>query len=334
MKLQALLAGITLLPCVLCAEQESVVSHYVNQARQEEAAADMDALVVGAAINTPRETPLEIIDPATIPNKKINPLTGDPKTDAAYQKLLEGALPLSPDQMMYLRKLQDISQQAVATPPNAPPTPLSSTQVISLEPGATPPVIRLAAGFVSSLVFVDVTGAPWPLTAYGLGDPSSFNIQWDQNSNAIFIQASKAYAHGNLAIRLKDLNTPVILTLISGQKQIDYRVDLQLTQRGPLASAPIMNNTKPEASVNSTLINMLDGIPPEGSLRLEVPPIYGQAWLHNKRIYFRTQLQVLSPAWLGTVSAPDGTRVYEMMQTPVILASENGKTISISVRGL
>ncbi len=52
------------------------------------------------------------------------------------------------------------------------------------------------------------------------------------------------------------------------------------------------------------------------------------------KIYFRTKCTVLSPAWTATVASPDGTHVYEMMATPYILASQNGKTIDIKLSGL
>ena len=71
----------------------------------------------------------------------------------AFDMLLNQALPLSPDQIKTLRRLYDISQQATAATPQAPPTPLSSSLRVNLEPGNTPPLIRLAAGFVSSSLY-------------------------------------------------------------------------------------------------------------------------------------------------------------------------------------
>lgn len=273
----------------------------------------------------------------TSSSRKTQKKKNDPaqdKRDAAFNLLLEEALPLSPDQIKTLRKLYDISQQATATTPKAPPTPVSSSTVVNLDPGSTPPVIRLSAGFVTSLVFVDATGAAWPLTAYDVGDPQTFNIQWDQTGNALFVQSLKVYAHGNLAVRLKGLNTPVMISLVSGQKEVDFRVDLQVKGRGPKASAPIVPTSLQVAKVNPILINILDGVPPKGSTKLNVSGNEGQAWLKDDVLYFRTRLTVLSPAWSGTVSSPDGMHVYQMMNTPVILASKDGKTVDIRLSGL
>ncbi|WP_306686756.1 DotH/IcmK family type IV secretion protein [Candidatus Coxiella mudrowiae] len=47
--------------------------------------------------------------------------------------------------------------------------------IVNLSPGATPPIIRLSSGFVTSLVFLDSKGAPWRIQACDLGDPNSFN---------------------------------------------------------------------------------------------------------------------------------------------------------------
>lgn len=255
------------------------------------------------------------------------------KREQAFSSLMEEVLPLSPDQITKLHKFYDLTLQAKASTPAPPPTPNFTSIVVNLEPGSQPPVVRLSAGFVTSILFVDSTGAAWPVTAYSIGDPQNFNIQWDQKGNALFIQSLKQYSHGNLAVRLWGLDTPVMITLVSGQRNVDFRVDLQVGGRGPDAKPPIVDTTY-NAKVNPLLINILDGIPPRGSIKLGVTGGYGEAWYADGRVYFRTKLTVLSPAWTATVASPDGTHVYEMMLTPFILASQNGKTIDIKLSGL
>ncbi len=273
--------------------------------------------------------PVKPATPAPAPELSVE----DMKRQQAFNSLMQEVLPLSPDQIKDLHRFYDMTLQAKATAPNAPPTPNFTSIVVNLEPGSQPPVIRLSAGFVTSVLFVDSTGAAWPITAYSIGDPQSFNIQWDQKSNAMFIQSMKQYSHGNLAVRLWGLDTPVMVTLVSGQRNVDFRVDLQVGGRGPDAKPPVVDTTY-NAKVNPLLINILDGIPPRDSIKLSVTGGHGEAWLADSRVYFRTKLTVLSPAWTATVSSPDGTHVYEMILTPFILASENGKTIDIKLSGL
>ncbi len=256
------------------------------------------------------------------------------KKDAAFDSLLEELLPLSPEQIVHMKKLYDISKQANATPANPPPTPISSSMAVNLSPGNEPPVIRLSEGFVSSLVFVDSTGAPWPITAYSLGDPEAFDIQWDQSSNTLFVQSRETYAHGNMAIQLKDLNTPVMLSFVSGQKQIDYRVDMRVSGRGPNANVPILADSNKDSLVNTTLMSLLDGIPPEGSKKLTLNSNLAEAWSKDNKLYLKTQLTVLSPAWVTTIASADGTQVYEMMPTPNILASKDGQTLTLNLGGV
>jgi intracellular multiplication protein IcmK len=253
--------------------------------------------------------------------------------DEAFNQLLNQTIPLTPEQIIELRKRVDESQVAVATPPRTPPQPVSSTLVVDLSPGAASPLIRLATGFVTSIVFVDVTGQPWPVGDYSLGNPKDFNIQWDQKTNTLFIQSTVAYVTGNLAVRLANLDTPIVLSLVTGQKYVDYRVDLQILARGPNALAPITGDALPPAA-NTELLSILDGVPPLGSTELKVSCGGGRAWLVNDKLIFRSKLRILSPAWSSTVSSIDGTHVYELRPTPVILALQNGKTIKIELTGL
>lgn len=251
--------------------------------------------------------------------------------EEAFRQLLNKTSPLTPEQIKALRKQKDKTEHAIAAHPTTPPIPVSSTLTVDLSPGVIPPVIRLAAGFVTSLVFVDNSGQPWPITDYSLGNPNSFNIQWDKKTNALFIQSVTTYSSANLAVRLEGLDTPIMLSLVSGQKYVDFRVDLQVQGRGPNALIPLANNDLPRTS--PTLLNVLDGIPPPDSQELEVTGGYGRAWLSKGKLILRTQLTVLSPAWSSVISSPDGTRVYELMQTPLILASKNGRTIELRLKG-
>lgn len=253
--------------------------------------------------------------------------------DEAFTELLNKTFPLRPDQIVTLHKNYDQEQLAINTPANTPPQPVSSTLTVDLSPGATPPVIRLATGFVSSIVFVDSTGKPWPVADYSLGNPQGFNIKWDNKTNTLFLQSVKDRLSGNIAIRMADLDTPLMFSIVTGQKEVDYRIDVQVPGIGPNSTSPVLETNMPDVAAQY-LLSALDGIPPSGSIELNVAKDYGRAWSYNGKLLFRTKLNVLSPAWSATVSSADGTHVYEMTPTPLILASQNGKTIKIELSGL
>lgn len=253
--------------------------------------------------------------------------------DQAFSDTTDSLLPLTPDQIRTLHSLFNGTQRAVGETAGIPPRPTSTSKIVNLAPGATPPIIRLSAGFVSSLVFLDGSGGPWPIESYDLGDPRSYNIQWDKKGNTLLVQAITENKSGNLAVMLKGLNTPVMITLLPGQRAVDYRVDLRIPSLGPNATPAVMPELLPGAS-NPVLLDVLNGIPPQGSRALTIAGRDCSVWLWNGKIYLRTRLTVLSPGWISTLSSADGMHAYEMQQTPVILASENGKMVKLTIQGL
>lgn len=264
------------------------------------------------------------IPSSTTDNEEIN--------KEAFKKVLDQIFPLSPEEIIRLKQKYQTMEFAQSSTAGTPPKPMASSQFVNLSPGSTPPVIRLAQGFVSSLVFLDSTGAPWPISAYDLGDPAAFNIQWDKSGNTLMIQAMKLYTYGNLAVRLQGLNTPVMLTLIPGQKAVDYRIDLRVQGLGPNAKGMQMEELPSSAS--DLLLHVLEGVPPDGSTRLTVSGGDARGWLLNDHMYIRTNLTILSPGWIGSMTSADGMHAYEMQKAPVILVSWHGKVMQLKVEGL
>ena len=241
--------------------------------------------------------------------------------------------PLTPDQIRSVRRIIDDSKRAAEDAPRMPPKPVSSSVVVNLAPGAVPPVIRVSPAFVTSIVFSDGTGAAWPITSRSVGAPKKFDVQVpEKNGSTMTITPLTEYGHANLAVMLADLATPVMLTLISGQREVDYRVDVKVDGSGPNAIAPVMQ--RPVDGVSPALIAVLDGVPPSDAKALTVAGGQAQAWLVKGRVYLRTRLSVVSPAWLGSANSSDGMRVYELPETPLVLVSSNGIILSLNIGGL
>jgi intracellular multiplication protein IcmK len=254
-------------------------------------------------------------------------------SNTAFKNVLQDAFPLTPEQIKQLRNALDDTQRATAAEAyDAPPQPTSSSMVVSLAPGSTPPAIRLARGFVSSLVFIDSSGAPWPIQAYDLGNPTAFDIKWNQKDNTLMVQARSAYTYGNLAVVLEKLDTPVMLTLIPGQKVVDYRVDLRIQGLGPNAVPMIQGVGMPDQA-NPVLLSVLDGVAPKGARKLNVEGSSAEAWVLNDKLFVRTRFNVLSPAWMAKMSSADGMNAYEMPKTPMMLVSRYGKPIQLKIEG-
>lgn len=253
--------------------------------------------------------------------------------DDAFSGVVGQMLPMTPEQIARLKQLFSETQAAAVTPAGVPPRPATTSVLVNLSPQATPPVIRLGAGYITSLVFMDSTGQAWPIEAYSIGDPTAFNIQWDKKGNTLLVQAMNFYKRSNLAVILRGLNTPVMLTLLSGQEAVDYRVDLRIPGMGP--NAIYVQNGLPE-SANPMLLDVLNGIPPNGSKKLKVLGGDCQAWLLGDRLFLRTSLDVISPAWKAVMNSMDGTHAYELQPAPVVLALQHGKdkTLTLTLEGL
>lgn len=253
--------------------------------------------------------------------------------DQAFRGVMQQAMPLTPEQILQLKYLYSQTQRASQAPPGIPPVPTSTTELVNLAPGAVPPVVRLSQGFITSLVFVDATGAPWPIAAYDLGNPTAFNIQWDKKNNILMIQSKDAYTYGNLAVKLQDLPTPVMVTLIPGQQVVDYRVDMRVQQMGPQAKVSPTGSGLP-GQADPVLLGILDGVPPAGSKALQVYGGQAQAWSAGGKLLLRTRMTVISPGWIATMSSADGTNAYLLQNTPTILVSDNGALEQLRIEGL
>lgn len=255
-------------------------------------------------------------------------------SNQAFLGVLNKQLPMTPEQIANLRKAFEDTQRAAATPATVPPRPTTSSILVNLSPNSVPPIIRLGAGYISSLVFVDSTGQPWPIEAYSVGDPGSFNIQWDKKGNTLLVQATSFYKRSNLAIILKSLNTPVMVTLLPGQTAVDYRVDLRIPGAGP--NAVFSQGTLPAAS-DPELLNVLNGIPPTNARTLKVVGDDNtRAWLVNNTLYIRTPLIIISPAWQSIMTSIDGTHAYQLQPSSVILSLQRGKDkiLKLTLEGL
>lgn len=262
--------------------------------------------------------------------KPMYPVSEESKE--AFKMMLQQNTPLAPRQVVQLRQQIDRAQRAAAIPANIPPKPVSSTLMVNLAPGTTPPAVRLAQGYVSSLVFVDSTGAPWPIAAFDIGNPRAVTIQWDGKSNILLIQAVSPYSDGDIVVRLVGLPTPVTLELVSGQRVVDYRVDVHVTGIGPNTKDLPIGTSLPN-SADQVLLGVLDGIAPPGAKSLNAIGADCQVWQSGDKMYLRTRLTVLSPGWMGKMVSPDGMQAYELPKTSSVLISRYGEPAELKIEG-
>ena len=252
----------------------------------------------------------------------------------AFESSMGDTFPLTSDQIGVIKKSFDKENSVLSTPAVPNPAGQTSTRNISLAPGSEIPVVRLAKGYISTLVFLDSTGQPWPVSNYSIGDPNSFNIQWDKESNVLFVQPQFTYGHGNIGVRLAGSPTPIMLQLACGRGEVDYRLDFTLPGDGPFAKPSEISYKDPSYQFDSYLSRFLDGKSVIGATPLKLVPNVGQAWLYHGQVVLRLNTAVISPKWLSYSSSSDGMKVYKMAKINTFVVSSAGKTQSVRIEGL
>jgi intracellular multiplication protein IcmK len=242
----------------------------------------------------------------------------------AFQRLLNDYFPLSPDQIHQFKNVVAAQQEASVQPPgNTPPEGTSAIIPVTLKPGGIMPVIRIGAGMITSLVFIDASGQVWPITSYSVGDPTSFSAQWDKKSGVLMVQGQKLYGQTNIGVMLQGLDIPVMLNLIIGQKKWDYLDYIQMDQ-----NAPNDNNVPvPVAQAPSYLTDLLNGIPPQGAVPMNVSDsAVAQVWSYQGQYIMVTKASLLSPAYTSKADGPGSRPIhaYAFPQAPEILISNFG----------
>lgn len=272
------------------------------------------------------------------PPQALPPLPADviaPPPVADFDAVLSQTLGLSPEQIRTLRREANERQRAASQLPQTPPKPVTTMVSASPSPGSTAPVIRLFTGFATSVVVTDSTGEPWPIENFTVGHVNMFDVKRLDagNGSALSIVPLGNYAQSNLILYLKGLPTPIAVSFVSGQKEVDYRVDLRVQGRGPNASIAAIGLP---GSTNPLLLSVLGGDVPSDAKRLKVSanPEEMRAWMGaDGKMLVRSKLQVISPAWVGSVRSADGTNAYEMIPASRILVMRDGRIDQISVEG-
>lgn len=253
--------------------------------------------------------------------------------EEAFRGALETLMPLSPQEIRTTLEKFKESRQAAETPITIP-TPKSRVETISLDPGAEPHIIRLAPGYVTTLSILDMTGMPWAIQDMSWAGKVEVDKP-GKGSHIIRLVPEAAHGSGNVSIRLVDLITPITFRFDIGLEEVDYRFDARVPKQGPLAKTPLIEygGIKSVAGTDENISAILEGSASGEVKKLKVDGTDGRttAWRVEDKMYLRTPLTMLSPAWKESATSADGTNVYTLDETPVVLLSDGGRMVKIRV---
>lgn len=224
---------------------------------------------------------------------------------------------LTDDQYELLKKLFLRREKQRALPYVSPAKPVTRTFMVNLDPGVSPPVLRLTRGQFTSVVFSDIRGEPWLIDNVAL-NRELYNDGTEKNTtnknaipptNVLTIEPLSPAVYGNVAIRLKGLSTPIIFVMTAAQQEVDIRVDAKVPGHNPDATDVVTMSNMP--NIDASLTSFLDGVPPREAKRLHVSGLPNtEAWIYNDNMYVRTDADVQYPAYWSAARSTSGKSVY------------------------
>ncbi len=282
------------------------------------------------APNNQEEFSFDTLDDSGLDFEKSTEELEDGFRKEAFDQALKTMLPLKPEEIRTLLEHFDRTVESTETPVHPNPRPELVVQNVSLDPGVQPHVVKLAYGYVTTISLLDSSGQPWPIEDISwVGD---FNIQEStvsEMTHILRVSPDGKFAHGNISMRLMGLNAPVIMTFETNRDVVHYRFDAVIPKNGPGAKTPLIDPGVTLASGDPDMSIALSGVVPPDAEVLDVSGVDGRtsAYVYNGLTYVRTPLTLLSPAWDSSVTSADGTKIYALEETPVVLLSDKGRMV-------
>jgi len=246
---------------------------------------------------------------------------------------------LTPKQLELVKKLWLEQQKQKATPYVSPAKPVTRTLALDLDPGVSPPVIRLSKGQQSSVVFSDYSGQPWNIQSVSINREMFNDGRSNQGgqasnetpTNILTIDPVQAAAYGNVTVTLRGLSTPIILILTTAQDEVDMRVDAKVPGRNPDSTARIAVMNMP--SIDSALTYFLDGVPPKEARRLKVTGLAGvEAWSYRQSMYVKAKADAQYPAYTNAARSTTGVAVYRYSGLPnSVTFTTGGQAVTVFI---
>ena len=282
-----------------------------------------------------------------------------PRTMISSQVAEFQQMQLTPEEADTIKRIRLDRQRIEATPYVTTPEPIVRSLGVELEPGKTPPLIRVSKNMLTSIVFTDVDGNPWYIEKVALnrnqfsdavsadtiaadqnGQPSSNPNQPQQApkpalTNILTLEPNDAIAYGNVSVTLKGKALPVIFLLAAGQNQVDVRVDARVPGTNPDAKPTyIPSPIETMTGIDDAALSFLDGVIPQDAQPMVSSDPAAQAWRFNDYLYVKTRFDVLYPAYTSRASTQNSVNIYRFSATlpnnSITLTQRGGQPFTVS----
>jgi intracellular multiplication protein IcmK len=289
--------------------------------------------------------------------------------DPGYVAARRNAIPLTPAMIEDLKRRFIKTQQAETGDDGTSfaASPMTRDVNASLGPGGVTTIVATVPGYPTAISFLDSTGQPWPIAWDTNGLPVSgggasagggaqsvsgggatgpqmpavdavglhVSVPF-KGSNVLQLQPNSPLLRGGVLVTLENAPKPLAFMIVSGKGQYDADMTVRVSGRGPHAREDIITRPDTPETGAPYLTAMLDGVPPASAVPLSVEgvsPDAVRAWQMDGRDYIRTNYTLLSPEWVASEDGSDGTTIYAIPQTPVVLLSAGGRTVAAHLGG-
>ncbi len=264
--------------------------------------------------------------------------------DDDLSRALDDIYPLTPREILRVRKTREAYERAIAPRPAILRTATKSVPM----PPSSYYTVRLTEGYSSTILFQDQLGKPWPVAHTVVGNPEAFSLVMEggtekggeekgqaTHGHMLNLVPLKERANSNLAVNLVNCPYPVLLQLTTSspldeKREADALLILRVNGRGPLS--PKKMDTKEPVALSDTMLGFLHGIADAKAKRriLNPPQAETCVWELNGTLYLRTPYPLVWPAW-KEVANGDGVRVYVLPRTRSAVLSVNGQSRTFDI---
>jgi intracellular multiplication protein IcmK len=249
---------------------------------------------------------------------------------------IEQTAPLTREELLLLRKELADRGRGMTENVSGKPPPRPSSQVFQLDLSPTasvsPPVVRVTPGQGAVVSFLDATGAPWPVVLADNAAADAGVVVQTFTPHQLSVFARNHTAMGNVLVALKGLPSAVAFTVLAGQDQTDYQVQLVVPRFKDGPPANVISSSSTPLLATSDLFDYLLRTPPQNARPLQVDaPVEAMAWQTGP-----TKMVVRTPAQLTQAIrhfSLDGMGIYEVALSPLVVATLNGKLVNLRVSG-
>lgn len=256
---------------------------------------------------------------------------------------LQQLFPLSPEERRQVRKEKQREQEATYDPLRKV-SPIRDFERMGTS-GAQMPTVHVTPDYPSSVVFTDMTGAPWPIQHISQTSSLAKVEQPTGTDNIIVLHAAIAAGQKSISVFLKGNNLPITLIIDGTDSRYHALKHIRIDERGPNAAELIASqsgsnssfqqDTESGESLDVVLNKLAYRVTPSGYSKLQTSDRGVDAWIEDDNpevMYLMTEYAIVSPAPIGGSGAitpiQENLRIYRIPRiNPVMALNESGQRI-------